>query len=304
MGNNIIGLKNILKNIQDDIQSEIDRIGIHCRLYSRVKEIDSLQEKITRKGEGYYSKEGKKVQDICGFRITTYFIEDVKVLWDIFTQKYEKVDASNDQITRDNLAIFRPVHTNLVCRMADEDSKTLKELVETNEEYLFIDNTFELQFRTTLSEGWHEIDHALRYKCQSDWDDFIEESRMLNGIYATLETSEKALKSLFEDLSYQHYKKRNWEAMLRTKFRLKFTKKPLDKKLGEILYSNNELAKNIVRTDRKIIIERIALSGWHMPISFDNLVYLLNFLELGSEEIKTLQPERITEEIHLRLGNI
>ncbi|MBK7959276.1 MAG: hypothetical protein IPK03_14995 [Bacteroidetes bacterium] len=27
-----------------------------------------------------------------------------------------------------------------------------------------VDSTFEVQLRTILSEGWHEIDHDLRYK--------------------------------------------------------------------------------------------------------------------------------------------
>jgi hypothetical protein len=41
---------------------------------------------------------------------------------------------------------------------------------------------------------------------QTDWIDLTEESRMLNGIYATLETNDQALKALFDDISYHHYK--------------------------------------------------------------------------------------------------
>lgn len=302
--NNNPGLKNILKHIQDEILLEIDRIGIHCRVHSRIKEVDSLNEKIERKGSGYYSKEGKKVQDICGFRITTYFIEDVKLLWDIFERKYEKVDESNDTITQENLAVFQPVHKNLICRMNKFDSETLEELksITGNEIFSLIDNTFEIQFRTTLSEGWHEIDHVLRYKCKSDWEEFIEESRMLNGIYATLETSDKALKSLFSDLSYQHYKKRNWEAMLRTKFRIKFSKEPLDREICDIFDNTTELAKQIFRIDREELIEQIALSKLHIPLSFNNIVYLLNYLKLQNQELETLQPQHIRSDFELYLN--
>lgn len=212
MNNNITGLQTILTDIQKEILSEIDRIGIHCRVHARIKDIDSLKEKIDRKekeGKGY-TKDGKKVQDILGFRITTYFIEDVKLLWDIFERKYEKVDEANDKINKENFKVFEPVHKNMVCRMNKENSTTLDEIksIITDDVFNLIDNTFEIQFRTTLSEGWHEIDHVLRYKCKSDWEDFVEAERMLNGIYATLETSDNALKSLFEDLSYQHYKKK------------------------------------------------------------------------------------------------
>jgi hypothetical protein len=201
------------------------------------------------------------------------------------------------------MAIFQPIHKNLICRMNEEDSRTLNELKSsaTNEIFSLIDNTFEIQFRTTLSEGWHEIDHVLRYKCKSDWDIFIEESRMLNGIYATLETSDKALKSLFDDLSYQHYKKQNWEAMLRTKFRLKFIKEKLNEDISDILNQNKELAKNIFRIDRQKIIEQVALSKLHIPLSFNNLIYLLNYLELNSNEIRKLQPNIISTDFEMFL---
>ncbi|GHT08314.1 hypothetical protein FACS189426_03620 [Bacteroidia bacterium] len=303
--NNNPGLKNILRNIQSEILSEIDRIGIHCRVHTRIKDIASLKGKIERKekeGKGY-SKDGKKVQDICGIRITTYFIEDVKLLWDIFERKYEKVSEANDHIDKKNFKVFEPVHKNLVCRMTHEDSITLREVVfsQKDDVYALIDNTFEIQFRTTLSEGWHEIDHVLRYKCQSDWDDFIEEERMLNGIYATLETSDKVLKSLFDDLSYQHYKKHNWEAMLRTKFRLKFSKEPLDETICTILNNSNDLAKRIFRTDRAGFLEQIALSKLHIPISYNIIVFLLNHTELKNEDIEKLQPATIKSDFEMYL---
>ncbi|WP_202796549.1 hypothetical protein, partial [Thermophagus xiamenensis] len=63
-----------------------------------------------------------------------------------------------------------------------------------------IDNTFEVQLRTILSEGWHEVDHSLRYKCKDDWKDYPDQERLLNGIYAALETNDSTLKSLFREI--------------------------------------------------------------------------------------------------------
>lgn len=310
MINNITGLQNILTNIQRDILSEINRIGIHCRVHARIKDTDSLKEKIDRKkreGKGY-SIEGKKVQDILGFRITTYFIEDVELLWDIFKLKYDKIDEANDIINKENFKVFEPVHKNMVCRMNKEDSTTLQEikLNRQNDDEIFnlIDNTFEIQFRTTLSEGWHEIDHVLRYKCKSDWEDFIEAERMLNGIYATLETSDNALKSLFEDLSYKHYKKKNWEAMLRPKFRLNFMKGHLDNSISDILNKNNELAKSVFRIDRQRIIEKVALSKLDIPLSFNNIIYLLNYLEIKDSKIEMFTPINIKTDFETHLIDI
>src|SRR5690606_280477 len=110
------------------------------------------------------------------------------------------------------------------------------EIKNTNSDFELIDNTFEIQFRTTLSEGWHEVDHLMRYKCKSDWQELTSESRMLNGIYATLETNDQALKALFDDISYHHYKAKQWEAMLRNKLRLRFS---LNKRDEEIIQHLN-----------------------------------------------------------------
>lgn len=56
------------------------------------------------------------------------------------------------------------------------------DLCQKDSDYALTDATYEIQFRTTLSEGWHEIDHALRYKCKTDWDKHEDEERAFNGI--------------------------------------------------------------------------------------------------------------------------
>lgn len=91
-------------------------------------------------------------------------------------------------------------------RIPDKFSQDMRVAIkETGYEDL-IDETYEIQIRTILSEGWHEVEHDLRYKCKEEWNNFQEESRLLNGIYATLESSEWAMLTLFEKLSYSQYK--------------------------------------------------------------------------------------------------
>lgn len=85
-----------------------------------------------------------------------------------------------------------------------------------------IDDTFELQIRTVFSEGWHEIEHDLRYKCKEDWDDEDELWRTMNGIFATLETCDWSILALFDQLTYKMYMASNWEGMLRNKYRIRF----------------------------------------------------------------------------------
>lgn len=285
-------LATIEANLQREIRNELERIGIHFRLHSRVKQKDSLNEKIASKGEGYYTEDGKKVQDVIGLRIVTYFIDDVNLLWDWFKCKYDVVEDQYDKAEKD---VFKPLRKNMICRLRDTDIRTFEDIRKEDPLYKIIDTTFEVQFRTTLSEGWHEVDHTLRYKCQSDWDEYDNESRMLNGVFASLETNDRALKALFDDMSYNHYKKMNWEGMLRMKFRLQFVQKELT--LSSLLTENKRLAKRIFRFDRIDLISEVAKSGIHLPVSFDNIIYLIIYLENFDSALMGMIPDLIKEEL-------
>jgi putative GTP pyrophosphokinase len=284
----------ILKNnIEKEIKQELDRLAIHYRLHSRIKTYDSLEEKIFTKGEGYYNVDGKKIQDIVGFRITTYFIDDVKLLWCYFENRFEKVDEQYDIATAD---VFKPLRKNLICRFSSNESILFSEAKTLDKSLELVDNTFEIQFRTTLSEGWHEVDHSLRYKCKKDWADYPEEDRMFNGIFASLETSDRALKALFDDLAYNHYKQKNWEAMLRMKFRLNFEKKGLKSSIVDLLTQNNEIAKKVFRFKRIELLEKIANSGLYLPVSFNNIIYLINYMHIKNPILIELTPGFMLEE--------
>lgn len=292
-------LELIMNNIAELLKSDLERIGVHYRMHSRIKEIGSLKEKINLKGEGYYSKEGRKIQDLFGFRITTYFEDDVKLLWAFFEKKYSGVGVF-DVVKPEE---FKPLRKNLTCNFLIAENEIFDEFKCEESIYELVDNTFEIQFRTTFSEGWHEVDHTLRYKCKDDWTDLIDESRMLNGFYALLETSDKALQGLFDDLSYHHYKNKHWEAMLRTKYRLKFNKFPLDIELCKILDLDNDLAKKIFRFNRNELISQVAHSRLHIPISYTNLIYLMNFLKLNDKRIYLLTPSFIKSDIEAAITN-
>ena len=284
-------LATIETNLQREIRNELERIGIHYRLHSRVKHKDSLDEKIASKGQDYYTEDGKKVQDVIGIRIVTYFIDDVNLLWGWFKCKYDVIEDQCDIAERD---VFKPLRKNMICRLREADIRTFEDLRKEDPLYKIIDTTFEIQFRTTLSEGWHEVDHTLRYKCKSDWDEYDNESRMLNGVFASLETNDRALKALFDDMSYNHYKKGNWEGMLRMKFRLQFVKKGLT--LSSLLTENKRLAKRIFRFDRIDLISKVAKSGLHVPVSFDNIIYLIIYLENYDAGLDKLIPSLLWED--------
>ena len=296
------GLILIERNIKEQIESVLKRTGVLYRLFSRIKGENSINEKIERKEkkrEGY-SPDGKLMQDIIGFRITTYFSDDVKILVDYFSSYFDKVELQYDKPDKE---AFKPLRKNLICRMCDDNLKIFNDLKTVNKEsFSLIDSTFEIQFRTTLSEGWHEVDHNMKYKCQNEWED--SQIRILNGIYATLETSDHALITLFEDNAYQHYKEKNWTAMLRNKYRLRFDLKPLSSEISDIFCKEMDLAKCFFRIGRRDIINHILNTSIRMKITFDNIVFLCNYLKIKNETIFNLTPEILKDDFKEYFGEL
>lgn len=285
------GIQLIERDIVSTITDSLDKVGVLYRLFSRTKEPYSINDKIARKEmEGEPYEAGKKLmQDLIGIRIVTYFSDDVAIVYDILKSKLEFI---SEEIDLPNTTVFKPKRTNIICRLVKENAVVFDEVKNTsNGRYNLIDNTFELQLRTVLSEGWHEVDHSLRYKCKDQWLKHEDSERLLNGIYASLETNDVALKTLFNDLSYKHYKEKNWEGMLRNKFRLKFINLNLSVNLSDLLTANPEVAKKILRANRGKIIYRISMMDIAPPISFDTIVYLTNMFECKCDSIFILTPE-------------
>ena len=294
----IPGFQIIEKKIQQKIIDELNKVGLLYRIFIRTKNEKSITEKIQRKiDEGNpYLENGKKIQDVIGVRIVTYFKDDIKVVKDILNKKFNFIDEEIDNL---ELTVFKPKRTNIICQFDAAQIQILEEINSATKEsnINLIDKTFELQLRTILSEGWHEIDHSLRYKCKNDWVEHKESERLLNGIYASLETNDIALKNLFNELSYQHFKSKNWEALLRNKFRLKFQIDKLNEELIKILNNDNSIGKRIIKIDRIKFLLKISELEFSLPINFNNLLYLLNTFELKNDQISQLTPSVIKEHV-------
>ena len=287
------GLEIIEKHLKEKLVNELTRTGLLFRLFSRVKEQTSIDEKFTRKT---YSAESELMQDLVGFRITTYFSDDVKIVVDLCEKIFGKVELVYDEPSSE---VFKPLRKNMICRMPEYETEVFKEMKPNNPQYELKDNTFEIQFRTTLSEGWHEVDHLMRYKCKPDWKTLTTEGRMLNGIYATLETNDQTLKALFDDISYQHYKAKKWEAMLRNKLRLRFLLKGLDTEIIEYLNANPDVGKKIFKLNRNKILKTYIDSTLAFPVNFDNWMYFINHCFLKDEFITTKTQPILKEEFEL-----
>ncbi|WP_185217536.1 RelA/SpoT domain-containing protein [Sphingobacterium mizutaii] len=286
----------LAKKVSDRVELEVLKLGIQYRIFHRSKDLNSIKEKIERKEiEGSpYSVEGKKIRDIIGIRIVTYFQDDIPLVISVVNKTIEKLEQEIDPT---ELTVFRPKRTNITYSLNREETNLLSEAISINldQVYKLADNTFELQLRTVLSEGWYEIDHNLRYKCQSDWDPYNEQQRMLNGIYASLETNDIAMKNLFNELAYQHFKAKNWEGLMRTKFRIRFKLSSLNDQITSILDNNIRLGKLIIKLDRQEMLLELAKFNNNIPLTLSNFFYLINYCFLKEPEIKEITPTELID---------
>jgi ppGpp synthetase/RelA/SpoT-type nucleotidyltranferase len=271
----------IAKEINDKITKEVNRISLLYRVFYRVKTIESLQVKFNRT-PNKYSSDGKKVQDLYGYRITVYFPDDIQIVRNLLSDLFEVIEETVDKNVQTQ---FGATRCNIVYRLpigTKDESTTLRKEKR-------IDDSFEVQYRTVLSEGWHEVEHDLRYKCADDWKPHVDLDRAMNGILASLETSDWGLSKLFEDLAYRHYKSGNWNGMIRAKFRLRIASE-LNEGLLLLLNQKNGIGKKLYRIDRAKMLQRLCGTQLIMPINMDNIIYFTNYLYMNIDEITEITP--------------
>ena len=279
--------QSIVNEIQKTLSDSLDKCGLYYRIFSRRKSGDSAMEKIRRKG---YVDSGKKMQDLIGVRIALYFKDDIE-----FCQKLVGKDFSIDEenTVRDaaDRSTFQAERLNLICRMPKDTISHLK----SNGIWQYpIDKTFELQIRTIFSEGWHEVEHDLRYKSQNEWTDYPELARQLNSVLATLETCDWAILHVFDTLAYQKYKNGEWASMLRNHLRIRMNDNCLSEEIRGLFDRNPELAKSFFRTERdKLLYQLLEVPGF--PKKLDNVVYFMNEFFVHNDEISAITPDVLKE---------
>lgn len=263
-----------------------DKSAMFYRAFSRRKTSESVKKKFEkRNSEDKPYNEDKKMQDLFGVRIALYFKDDIEACTKLIHKKFKVDSISEDEITADS---FRPVRLNIVCKLPQSIKEQIDEAFWRTH---FIDDTFEIQIRTVFSEGWHEIEHDLRYKCQDDWKNHLDMSRALNGIFATLETCDWSIISIFDQFAYQKYQVSEWESMLRNKLRLRIAPGNLDEQIIQVFKNQKQFAKDILKLNRIELI--LALSEEKLnqvPRSFDYLIFIANEMFIHNSAIKDITP--------------
>lgn len=290
----VFRMENRFKHPAEEVRRQIEAImlktGFLCRVFARGKDERSLQEKLRRE-TNKYSLEGKLVQDAIGVRVVLYFEEDIDIVAKILSSQFE-VDHEGSTVDSHGTDQFKVTRHNLILKLPEQYLSDFSRSIRG----LPIDSTFEVQLRTVLSEGWHEVDHDLRYKSKSSWNGHDDLSRALNGILATIETAEWSMRRIFDDLAYRHYKKKNWSLMLHSKIRMRVNP-ALSEEILHILDSDANFGKEILRINRTSLLRKISTATPNIPITLDNIIYVWNFIGPRHAGIISLTPDLIIEAI-------
>lgn len=278
--------KHTAEDLRREIETILQRVGILCRVFGRGKEPRSLEHK-QNKIPGKYEIGGKLIQDAIGIRVALYFLEDVEIVAALLSSNFV-IDSNSSTIDLPKNDQFTVMRHNLIFKVPEMFESTMSRNIGT----LPIANTFEVQLRSVLSEGWHEVDHDLRYKCKEDWAGQDDLSRALNGIMGTLETAEWGMKMIFDDLAYRHYKQKNWIAMLRSTLRMR-ADPTLSPALIELLNNDEIFAKEVLQISRKKIIKKFHELKPRLPVTFDNIIYIWNHIGPKNSSVLASTPALI-----------
>lgn len=256
----------------------IDSAGLMYRVFSRIKNNVSIKNKISNK-----ESESYLISDAAGVRFTLYFKDDINIIDDLIRSRFEIV---KDVVDKEKMGanIFEPTRHNITVSIP-------KNLCEYFEEMFTLDTrdkinpTCEFQIRTVFSEGWHEVEHDLRYKRANDWKLLPEESRILNGLYAQMESAEWTMLKLFQNNAYKFYKENMPEEMIRSCFRIRFQSMQLDGECRDLLKGDGELLKSILKLDRNEVVSTYIKMNLGIPLTVANFVRYIEHFYLKSNKI-------------------
>lgn len=270
------------------VENKLNELGILSRVFGRVKSVDSVKAKLASREQlgKPYGTTGPKMQDFYGLRIVVYFTDDVdvarRVVGNLFTYDSESVsDLSHDT--------FGPVRCNVVYRLPDD----LKEQSLALQRLPLLDQTLEVQFRTVLSEGWHEVEHDLRYKRKHAWGQHEDLGRIINAILATLEGSDWTLLKVFDDLAHRHYKRQDYLEMVHAKFRLRFRTTGQLEEVWQLLEQDPALAKELFRVERAEYLGKLLELRGSVPTTPENVVLLANRFFMHDQQLQSLEPPQV-----------
>ena len=155
--NNHILYENFASKVEQLLCCILSEEGIKCNaITSRLKDKESLSEKIDRKQDKYQSL--GDLTDIAGVRVITYYTKDVDKVAEIVEREFF-IDRENSIDKRKVLEPDRFGYCSLHYVVKMKQNR-----LELPEYQMFSELKCEIQIRSVLQHAWAEIEHDLGYK--------------------------------------------------------------------------------------------------------------------------------------------
>ena len=106
-----------------------------------------------------------------------------------------------------------------------------------------------------------------------------------------METAEWNMKSLFDQMARTNLQNKNYRAMLRNKMHLRIKGEDFSTKVNQFLLEHPHIAESILNTDRFIIILTLLNHQNTIELTYDNLLFFINRIEMNNQELKELESE-------------
>ncbi|MCM1172860.1 MAG: hypothetical protein NC393_12155 [Clostridium sp.] len=272
------------QELRKTIENTLKRCGIYYRLFSRVKAPASLEHKYELK----IYDETNHIQDLIGFRINVYFEEDLEICQELL-KKVFVIGPKDWELTDSDVTEFEPSKINGVFYLP----KYLVDKISKQTWDYGIDPTVEIQIKTVLFEGWHEIEHDMRYKNKALWKQNQTYGRKFNSILATLELCDHSITQILEDFAHQLYTEGKWEDMIRLHYRVKMTDSPIIKELDELLKDkeHNRIAKQLFKTPKRELIKEILRYNTDIILDVNTIIALMNEHLIHNEDVSRILAE-------------
>lgn len=177
-------------------------IKIHSIL-SRIKEFDSLFDKIGRKQT---DNPFEDITDIVGTRVVCLFLSDIDKIKSCIYDSFNIVSEDN-KVHGDNVSSFGYMSVHFIAMLKDEYCGPRYDHIK--------DLKFEIQVRTISMDAWANISHYLDYKSENDVPTELKRDfHALSGLFYVADTHFE----MFVDASHQSQlnKEKEVENMLST----------------------------------------------------------------------------------------
>ena len=152
----------------------------------RVKSIDSVLEKVTRKS---YGPDLARFTDLVGIRIICLSPSHLDAVTKLLHSEFSVLEVV-DKRPRPDSEEFGYSSIHVICKLGGTERGKLTEFLD------LANIEFEIQVRTILQEAWSEMDHRLVYKSKIAAP--IDIRRLITRLSVALESADAIFQEIFE----------------------------------------------------------------------------------------------------------